>query len=348
MQHNFDVKMQGRFRVEVHDGHTYDADGKLLELAVPKQASGKGFNKVTLKGFENLLKNYVNTIVMVAGDGNAAPLETDTTLSSYLGKTSTHVSTTTTRSTTPDIDGYVYIRTEFRFTFNPGVFGAAPVNISEGGIVLNIDSSSVAAGSEVSARGLLDDGAGSPVSVSVSPLEYLDMIWEITEYVKASATGSVTITLPVSGATSHAYEVRPCQFGNTGGSGGTLFSWASHFGGILNGYSSATSPANTGYEQFSTHVFDSPLADFVSGSLGAYNANMTPDAVNPETFMTGTKSRKTTYVWTKSRGNIGSGEVSAVRFYQGFWCWQISYDPPLPKAGDYQMNLDVTLTLGNK
>ena len=330
---------RGRFRAEVHTGHFYK-DGELVELAKPTQQTPFGKNTITLSGIAYLLDNG-STITMQAGDDNTPPAETDVALGHLLGSTTNHVSTSTSRNTTPDVDGNVTWTATYRYTFNPGALGSVPVNVAEAGIKL--DTSFVA-------HGLLVDDTDTPTTVSVDPtFEYLDLIWELTFYVPASVTGTATFSI-LGVDTSTNWEVRPAFFGNTGGSY-NYKGWADASAGYVPGFSSIWTSLIYDGTDAATQVRSTnglgALTSSPANDSGLTNAQRVPTSAIRNTYVTDSKERTMKLVWLPDRANI-SGGIQSVLVNCAFSHWQISYSPKLAKTSDYQLNLEFKLTLHNK
>lgn len=347
---NAAVQSTGRFRAVVHSGHTFDDAGNMVRHGVILRETPFGRNKITLTGFSHLLQ-HDNPIAMVAGSSNTAPAEANTTLGSYAGKTQTHVSTVTTRSTTVDGDGNVYWRVTHRMTFPPESLGLDAINIAEAGVVslAGISFGSIDADTAVSARGLLVDGGGSPTTVSLNAaVEYLDLIWEYTEYVKASVTGTTNHTI-FGDVIAHDWEVRPTFFENAGGSY-IARGWGPAGDGVLPGFQAIGYPYGD-WEQGSTQarstnglgtISSAPANDSgLSNALRAANAYVVAD------YVTASKQRTMQITWLPSRANIPGG-IQSFMVNCGHTSWQIAYNPKFDKTDDDQLDLNFTLSMANK
>lgn len=343
------VIASGRIGFIAHTGHKRDENGKITEYGKVLREVPLSPNKITLVGFAAMLCNTNTSVKFVAGASNAAPSESDTTLGSYLGKTETLVSTVTTRNSTPDVDGNVWWRVTHRMTFNPGSLGTGPVNVSEGGVVFNATLASINPSTPIGAHGLLVDGGGSPTSISLdASSEYLDMIWEYTEYVKASWTSTVTHTI-FGSSVSESVEVRPAYFENTGG--------AYNYKGWRN-MGDATNPgfAPTGSMPYDNT--DAPTQVRSTNGLGALNSAPANDsglsdtqracnAFTVDDYVSGSKQRTMKVTWLPARANI-TGGIQSVLINCGHTHWQVSYSPKFDKSDDDQLDLNFTLSMANK
>jgi len=336
------IRARGRFRAVVHTGHEYNEFGNVVKFGRVLRETPFGNNKITLTGFDKLFVNQGASLVMVAGSGNASPLESDTTLSSYLGKTNTFATYSTTRNTTPDVNGEVWWRVTKRMTFGPGSLGGAAVNVAEAGITTNVGLSSTNGSTPVSARGLLVDGTGNPTTVSVNnAIEYLDLIWEYTEYVKASVTGSVNLTID-GVVIAHSYEVRPYWFDNVGGSfqyGGWRDvgsdTWGPNFSPVGNG----------GYTwSYASNCFTGSLVAITGDGLGNGVQGDIPIQASGA-YVNGSKTRALSMTWLPVNGNKN---ITVVRANLGHTSWQVGYSPAIAKVNTKQLDLSFVLSYANK
>lgn len=335
------VRAQGRFRAVVHTGHEYDKFGQISKFGEVLRETPFGKNSITLDGFNKVLTNSNSSICMVAGSGNTASSEGDTTLASYLGKTQTFASASTTRNTVPDGNNEVWWRMTKRCTFGPSSMGGGSVNVAEAGIVLNVGLGSITSSTPVAARGLLVDGGGLPTTVSVNnAVEYLDIIWEYTEYVKASVTGNVTLTID-GVPTVFDYEVRPYYFDNVGG--------AYNYGG----WADTSADVWPGFWPIGDSVYTWPWAsNSFTGELTTITGNALGGGVradipiqSPAAYVANSKQRAITFTWLPT---VGNKNVTVVRANMGHTSWQISYNPLIAKIGTKQLDLTFRLTMGNK
>lgn len=340
-----EIRTRGRFRAVVHTGHTYNKFGDIVKLGDILRETPFSNNKVTLTGFNNIFVGAATNITMVAGSGNTTPAESNTTLTSYLGKTTTFASSSVTRNTTPDGNGDVWWRCTKRMTFGPGSLGGGSVNVAEAGIVVNPDGT-VTGSTPVSARGLLVDGSNNPTTVSLNnALEYLDIIWEYTEYIKASVTGTVDLTIDGSIIT-HDYEVRPYYFDNTGGS--------YNYGGWVDVGSTAWvnwSPVgdDTYSWPWATNCFTGSLVAISGtvdgkGGLGNGVRNDIP-ILTSAAYTPNSKTRALNCTWLPVYGNKN---ITVVRVNLGHTSWQVSYNPAIAKVDTKQLDLQFVLTYANK
>lgn len=337
-----EIRAQGRFRAVVHTGHEYDEFGNIVKFGKVLRETSFGNNKITLSGFDRAMLNQGSSLCMVAGAGNTAPSESDTTLVSYLGKTQTFATSSTTRNTTPDVNGDVWWRCTKRMTFGPSSMGGGSVNVSEAGIVTNVSFSSINSATVLTARGLLVDGSNNPTTVSVNnAVEYLDIIWEFTEYVKASVTGTVTLTID-GVSVVHDYEVRPYWFDFTGASY-TAAGWANV---AASDWGPRISPVgdSTYYWDEASNCFTGAITAITGNNLGSGTRGDIPiQAVGA--YTNGSKQRSIAFTWLPL---VGNKNITVIRANLGHTSWQVSYDPPIAKVNTKQLDLQFVLSYANK
>ncbi len=340
------VRSTGRFRAVVHTGHEYDQFGNITRHGLILRETPFGRNKITLGGFARLLANTASTMVMVAGAGNTTPTEADTVLASYLGKSNTVATQATTRNTTPNVDGDVMWRTTYRITFGPSSMGGGSVNVAEAGVSFGTAVGSVNSSTQLSARGLLVDGGGLPTTVSVNnATEYLDIIWEYTEWVPASTTGIVSLTID-GVPTNFDYEVRPHYFDNVGGSF-NFHGWQNAGSLAIPGY--ATNNSKSGYPASgATCAFAGPLGVITGNALGNSTAANVPTAMATAAYVAGSKQRTFTCTWLPTEANIAGGGIGALKVNLSHAVFQVGFSPKIAKINTKQLDLGFTFAMANK
>ncbi len=337
------IHSRGRYRAIVHTGHKYDKFGNIVEFGKTLRETPFGKNIITYTGFSQILQNQSGNLVMVLGSGNTTPAIGNTTLVSYLGKSATLASQSTTRNTTPDVNNEVWWRTTYRVTFGPGSLGGGSVNVAEAGIVANVGLGSVTSSSPVLSRGLLVDNVGSPTTVSVNnAVEYLDVIWEYTEWLKASDTGSVDLTID-GVVTTFSYEVRPYYFDNVGGSfnyGG----WSDAGSLTLPGFSIYGSGTYT--NPWLSNVFAGPLVAITGDGLGGGTYSNIP-IITTDAYVPNSLERTLKMTWLPIYGNI-SGGIGVFRVHLGHTCWQVSFSPKIAKVSTKQLDMFWSFSMANR
>lgn len=336
------VRTQGRFRAVVHTGHEYDEFGRIKKHGKVLRETPFGNNKITLTGFNNAMSGSALDVMMVCGSGNAVPAEGDTTLVSYLGKTQTFAASSCTRNTTPDGNGDVWWRVTKRMTFGPNSMGGGSVNVAEAAIITNGPGfSSITGSTPVSARGLLVDGSNNPTTVSVNnDVEYLDIIWEFTEWVKASVTGTVTLTID-GVSVVHDYEVRPYYFDFTGASY-EYHGWADPGASGWIGWS-PVDDSTYGWDDAS-NCFTTGIQIITGDPLGPGTRADIPIQTSAA-YTSDSKTRSINFTWLPVNANKN---INVVRVNLGHTEWQVSYSPAIDKINTKQLDLQFQLTYANK
>lgn len=162
-----------------------------------------GRRRVLADWFPNLitdggLNRYTSGSIIstcVVGSGNTAPQNTDTQLQTLVA------STTSVLSSALGAQGsapyYGYSQKTFRFAA-----GAAAGNLSEVGVGWSTTT--------LFSRALILDGGGNPTTITVLADEYLDVFYELRNYVP---TADSTFNIQIS-ATTHACTLRAAQATN--------------------------------------------------------------------------------------------------------------------------------------
>lgn len=351
--HNVPIKCRGRFQLIKHTGHKYDEAGNVVQYGEVIEETSPRNNTITLVGFNSMLGAFsglngngtMGILSFVLGSGNTSPSEADSTLVNYAGKSNTHVSTITTRNVTPNLDGDVMWRTTYRVTFAPGSLGDDFVNITEAGVVMgSVTFETINGSTLVGARGLLEDGEGDPTSVSLdASSEYIDLIWEYTEWVPAVITGTVTLSIDGSSVV-HNYEVRPCWFENTGGSFNNR------------GWKNMGALAGPAFAPVFSAVYDASNANTVAltGPLGAlygenptgtYDTDNRPSAMIVQPYTSNSKYRDIELVWTPLYGNI---DIGAIKINTSHFQWQMSLNPVIDKMNTKIFRITIRTLLANR
>lgn len=339
------IRATGRYKAVVHTGHEFDDLGNIIKYGDVLRETPFNGNVITYTGFSKILQNQGGSMVMVVGAGNTAPVIGNTTLVSYLGKSNSIVSQLSTRNSSPDINNEVWWRTTYRFTFIPGSLGGGSVNVAEAGISTNVAVGSVNSGSSLTSRGLLVDGGGSPTTVSVNnAVEYLDVIWEYTEWVVAAVTGIVSID--VDGVpTNFDYEIRPYYFDNVGG-GFNYGGWQNAGNLTIPGF--AANASKGGYpSSYATCVFGGSLVAITGDGLGSASINDIPFTMSVDAYVPNSLERTFYMTWLPTEGNIAGG-IDVIRVNLGHSNWQVGFTPPIPKVNTKQLDMYWTYSMDNR
>lgn len=198
---NLEFGMRGKFRAVVHTGHKYDDEGNIVEYGEVLRETPFGRNLILNGGFDWWLTGTLagggSIQYLICGPSNVAPVPGDTNMPDAFGYAATFVSSTQVASNADPGMGPLFCTVQHRRTFLPGSLGASPVNVSKAGIACGAVGNPTLTqlrAQPMLAAGLLVDGSGSPTSIAVNPNEYLDLIWEHTEYYPHDVAGSFTLT----------------------------------------------------------------------------------------------------------------------------------------------------------
>lgn len=331
------VAASARYWAVVHDGK-----GNILRRTHP------GPNKLTKKLFNDLMSGVAYYGAPVVGAGNTAATESDVTLESYLGKAdSVEIVTGSYQYTdTPDVNGFVWMKQTYVAHYLPTRLGSSPVNISEAG--LSSDSiNSTTNTTPLYSRGLLVDAVGDPTSISYDAKnEYLDVYWELTWWVPAEASG--TVTLDILGTNIvHDYVVRPSNWRQLTDTAN--YNWFIP-GADVNGIflqRLVFNVSSSGYDNIS----DTYAA---SGPIGAFTAFPTATGgrfyatAYPIQAFTTDKQRDWEIQFGPAAGNV-SGGIGALHVGSSSGAsWQISLSPKIDKNATRNFNFTIRCVMGNK
>lgn len=322
----------GRYRAIVHDG-------KGREI----RSTPYGKNKITNLGFEFMLTRGDFYMRCCAGSGNSPPQETDSNLQSYRGAASVTTSVVKTVQADPSA-GPLFWRITTRFTFPPGSFGSGSVNIAEAGMQVSVGPTFTDS-TPLASRGLLVDSEGAPTAIAVAPDEFLDIVWEYTEYLPYDTTSIATITndgVP----TDYTFTYRPMFLNGDGYTWGT---WQDPVSGRVRAF-----------EWFLTNLggasFEGQGFMLSNGVLGPPNNRPTgntsdydpvPQSATPRAYVPGSKERLIDVTWTLAKGNVPSPGATIIKQNTGHASWQIGVNPPIPKVVEKQLNLVLKLSMVN-
>jgi len=342
------VAASGRYWAVVHDGK-----GNVLRRTHP------GPNKLTKKLFNDLLSGAAFYGAPVVGAGNTPATESDVTLQTYLGKANSVevVAGSYQYTDTPDVDGYLWMKQTFVAHYLPTRLGSSAVNVSEAGF--SSDSIGNTTGTTpLYSRGLLVDDMGAPTSISYDANnEYLDVYWELTWWVPAEISGTVTLNILGTNIV-HDYVVRPSnwrQLTSTSnsnwnmpyadGNGIVFFTLGMVVSdGIL-------SPGNAA----ETYAASGPLGTFTQYPTATGGRFMLSAAVM-QPFTTD-KQRDWEIQFAPANGNVAGGIGVlhiGTRSSSGPYgsligaTWQISLSPKIDKTSTRNFNFTIRCAMGNK
>lgn len=340
------VGYSGRYKAVVHDGSAiFDDLGNVIDGNVKcvdgvEQKTPFGKNKITLPGFAALLGSANFQCRCVVGDGNAAPAESNTALQSFKGYGSTAIVSSVTYNPVP-VSGIISRKVVYRQTFNPGSLGASTVNVAEAGMA--ITPGMPTSTTPILSRGLLVDSGGVPTTVAVAPADFLDVVWELTEYIAAEVTG--TFDIDINGVlTPHTYKIRPANFVSSGTygwqpptiSGATLFIWA------------ITPQIGDGVWNRGSGMTAGALADVTAYPSSTYAGEKRPQTMVARPYVANSKQRLIDVVWTLLRGNAPApGYSNIIGVFLNNSNWQMEVIPAIQKTASTQFDFVFSLQMAN-
>lgn len=330
MKANIKIGMRGEYRAVVREA-LYDDAGNLVGPGAVLRETPWGKNLITSVGFDKLFTtgNITMPLTGVAGAGNAAPTEADTTLASYKGKCSTQTIESSAFTSTPDGSGNIAWERVFKCTFNPGAFGDSAVNIAEAAMAMS-SAGAVNASTQVFSRGLLVDAFDVSTTVSVGTTEYLELFWRYTRFIDAEQTFTMDFTL-LGVATSTDVVVKPFMSDT---SLGGFSRWWSNSSGVsadrIEHLDAAFYYGLGGLDDQNPYVYDGALqTGFITVPSG--NKLTLPNSEYAySAYSTGSKNRTFTLTIAPSDGNLTAG-IAAMTVQWGVSGYQMSFDPPIPK-----------------
>lgn len=345
------VLCRGRYKAIVHSGHEYDEAGKIIRFGEVKQETPFGRNLITKLGFDYRLgrTGLGSNTLMVCGPSSTPVTEDDLVMGDSFGYASQFASSTFTDSNANPANGPLFRKCEHRRTFPPGALGAAPVVVSKAGLVLASSTTPSLANLRTApllSGGLLIDHLGNPTGVSVLPTDYLDIIWQYTEFLTAEVTGEMPFT--IDGVSEpRNYTARPLALWLSSGTR----NWAPIS-------SSQYFNFNPSFMVMNQLTMSSNGSTLLSGAgLEAITAvgetattNFMPSAVTFEPLVNGSKKLRLTVSWAPTRGNVTPNVRRAIVSFgssANLGHFQVLYDPPIPKNSERQIELTFELSMAN-
>lgn len=292
--------------MKIHTGVAgrYKMAAVSAETGERRQLTGWFDNLVVNNGLDEMAANSTWLNCCQVGTGATAAAATDTALQTYVAGTSTVLS-----STIGEAGTYYHWRQKvYQFAL-----GAAEGNISEVGIAS-------ATTGNVFSRALVVDGGGSPTTVTVLSMEYLEVTYEIRFYV-ASADVPHTLTIESVGRTGTLRAAYADQPG-----------YGRNIGNII----TLSSNAMTFYTGAIGSITGFPSGTLMVSSIGT---------VDLDAYSGGTYQRVATWYIGTTQANHASG-IGAVRFTTPFGAFQVDFSPVLDKDATKDMYFSLTLTWG--
>ncbi len=331
------VAASARYWAVVHDGK-----GNILRRTHP------GPNKLTKKLFNDLMNGAAYSAAPVVGAGNTAATESDVTLVSYLGKANSVeiVAGSYQYTDTPDVDGLVWMKQTYVAHYLPTRLGSSPVNISEAGLSSTNINSTIDT-TPIYSRGLLVDALGDPTSISYDAKnEYLDVYWELTQWVPVEVSGTVTLNI-LGTSTVHDYVVRPSNWRQLTDVANYNWIMPTADANGINIWRLAFNVSSSGYSNISdTYAASGPLGAFTAfptATDGCFYATDYPI----QAFATD-KQRDWEIQFGPAAGNV-SGGIGALHVGSSAGpTWQISLSPKIDKTATRNFNFTIRCVMGNK
>ena len=309
------IAAQGRFKIIKHTGHTFDADGAVVQFGQVLHETPFSDNVFTNVGRAAYLGAADVPLTARLGTSSIAP-STSSVAMGGIRSTGTLVSVVTTRRNAVDENGQIHWRTTYRFTFP--VSGSGTVSYKQAAIW------SPAFG--YLSASLLKDQDGNPTRVVLDEAEEgVDLVWEFNEHISAEQRGSIVAKYTKGGSviasTTHNWILLPANFTNVSN---TDQGWKAIESAVL-----PTSPI----------LVSSIRAG--SGTLGFLETEPTFDEFfNPETA-------------GAFYGMWGFEAVTAdgfniAQFMLGHTEWQVSFDPPIAKTIRHNLEIALNITITNR
>lgn len=270
----------------------------------------------------------------VVGTGNAAPLETNTALQSFLvGTTTVQARGWTTNS------GVSPRNVKLTKTWRFGA-GVAAGNIAEAGVTWV--SGSLTALSPVLSRALVVDGVGTPTTVTVLSDEFLDVVWEFTCFVPEDVAGG-PFNMTIDGVvTPFTYTVRGVHMNNV--------CWGN---GSTGDRLSAIPQAEANIGNYSP---DSHSCFTTDAAMVAYTVRPTVTGANRVTgvvgaaYVAGSKQRSYTFTAGLNEANISIRSLficNGTSQTVGLGAFQVLLNNPVVKVNTKVFNIVLTVSMAN-
>lgn len=278
-----------------------------------------GERRLLADWFENLILdqglNLIGTTGIMskclAGSGSTPPVNTNSSLQSLIGTTTTQTSTTTGNHIETDNSGYGWCRRVYRFS--PG---DATGNISEVGV-----------GSSASilfSRSLVKDLDGNPTTITVLSNEYLDVTYELRNY---WPTADQTFNLTINGVVTavvlrtavNGGDAWKCFFNDSGAA------WGGGFG--------------------SCRAYDGAIGDMTQSPSGTSDGSASrTDNTYSNNSLTWTGS--TTF--GIDNANFSGGTIHSILWSNLMGIFQASFTPPIPKNNTQTLTLALGVAWARK
>lgn len=350
MKIDLPIRAQGRFKLIKHTGHKFDDQGNVIEYGRVLEETGFSDNVFTYYGSAFILNDGVHELsAYVTTDATPPTIEGSSSVppGTFSWSTSTVISSSTTRRTDPDENGFIWWRASYRFSFAPvgssgapsRVFRAAGVSLnSTTPVMVPIGGGANPVTSGRISQSLLEDQNGSPTTVTVDLVnEPMDLVWEFTEYVRIESKGVVRshVQGDYSGEDlemDHTWTLRPANFGNTSDASK---GWMPISGRLFPRFQIAAGQLKMGRGSIGPVSGEIDFDPLYTADSFVYNH---PTVGNPSNTVSGKFGFTST----------PSGGVNAAQFMLGHTEWQITFDPPIPKQARHMFVLAITVSVVNR
>lgn len=358
------IGSKGAFQAIRHKGHKFDADGNIVEFGEVIEQTELSPNLMTKLGFDYLLGRGGapgNDVVFACDTVNSDFTEDDTVMGAANGYSTNQptqfVLSQMVASNTNPANGPLFRTIRHRRSFQPGAFGASAVNLTRAGVICmtwNYTNANARVGWLLAGARFKDTG-GNPVTISVQPDEFLDVVWDHTEFYEYDATGAFVIEtdgVPVD----YTYKVRPASMFSNGSSANDYASWGglstvnnSMSPNIAFGSRAVPSNGGTSYRTVTLNRYSSGLSVVTERPTGALlsAANSSPSVLTANSLVNGSKQRSYKMQWPLARANEPTGlNIFLMGFSQG-GDWQFEITPPIVKNNTKQLELTLQLSMSN-
>lgn len=275
-------------------------------------------NLITDTGLDLLGADVDNLVYCRLGTGNTTPAFTDTQLGAQVGYTSTSGAAEVTGVS---VDGtYLYRRITRRFAAG----SVSGVNLAEVGM------SYTTSGATLFSRALLSDPGGSPTTITLDPVEVLDVVYELRLYFPAQ---DQTTTAVIDGVTT-TITFRYMEDS----------SWHAEGAKQIGRNMVQNITTNRGVAAYSA---------LLPTSQGNLTYDGSPVPVTTTYQGTGSFTTNVKFSFGLAQGNVsgGIGAVVYERYYppngmSGPLCWQIGFSPSLNKDSSRTAEVTYSITWG--
>ena len=266
-------------------------------------------NLITNRGLDVVAGSFGIPAIQV-GSGNATPQFTDTALQAYVAGTNTQQAEVVGLVNTGG-ERYFWRRRTMRFAQ-----GVAAGNLSE------VAVSSAVSGGNLLSRALILDSLGAPTTITVTALDFLDVMYEIRWHVPMINTDEGAFNI---GGVSTNVQSGPVAI-YTSGQGSSQ--WTTNIPSLDGGTNGNWWRAVCA----SSNTLLPHTSDPTSGTFGN-DIHITKAA-----YVNGTHQRQHSVVLGINDWNVPGG-IGALRITNTGFCWQYVFNPKIAKDNTKQLTL---------